>query len=99
MRLLQIFAALLVMFSSPAMAKDVAAWIVTQKSGEVRVLRNGMQPASARLHASLSPGDVVATGDNGRAMLTNGDDYVVVSPGSKLVLPKDQQQPGFTRLI
>ncbi len=63
------------------------------------MIRNGMPPASVSLRAALSPGDIVATGANGRAMLTRGDDYVVVAPDSRLALPKEQQETGFTRLI
>ncbi|HEV2044867.1 MAG TPA: FecR domain-containing protein, partial [Sphingomicrobium sp.] len=55
--------------------------------------------ASVNLRASLAPGDIIATGANGRAMLTKGDDYVVVAPASRLALPKEQQASGFTRLI
>ena len=100
MRVLQLIGAILILFASPAAAKDVGSnWIVTQKSGEVRVIRNGVQPASVSLRASLLAGDVIATGANGRAMLTRGDDYVVVAPGSRLALPDEQQQTGFTRLI
>jgi FecR protein len=98
MRFLHFLGAVLVLFASPAMARG-SAWIVTQKSGDVRVLRNGLQPASVQLRASLSAGDVIATGATGRAMLTRGDDYVVVAPGSRLLLPKEEQQSGFTRLI
>jgi FecR protein len=100
MRILHFIGAILVLIATPAMAKaGPAGWTVMQKSGDVRVLRNGLQPASVRVRDALSPGDVVATGANGRAMLTRGEDYVVVAPGSRLLLPKDQQQNGFTRLI
>ena len=99
MRILRFLGGLLILMASPAMAKDSAAWIVTQKSGDVRVLKNGLQPASVQVRAALSAGDVVATGANGRAMLTRGDDYVVVAPGSRLLLPKEQKQSGFTRLV
>jgi hypothetical protein len=97
MRLIHFIGGLLVLIASPAMAKD--AWIVAQKSGDVRVLRNGLQPASVQVRAALSAGDIVATGANGRAMLTRGDDYVVVAPGSQLLLPKEEEKTGFTRLI
>lgn len=100
MRILQLIGAVLVLFASPAMAKDaVAAWTVAQKSGDVRVVRNGMQPTSVNVRAALAPGDIVATGANGRAMLTKGDDYIVVAPSSRLVLPKAQERSGYTRLI
>ena len=100
MRILQFIGAILVLVATPAVAKaGPDAWTVMQKSGDVRVLRGGLQPASVRVRDALSPGDVVATGANGRAMLTRGEDYVVVAPGSRLLLPKEQQQSGFTRLI
>ena len=99
MRILRFIGALLIVLASPAMAKDGAAWIVTQKSGDVRVLRNGVQPASLAVRSALSAGDVIATGSNGRAMLTRGGDYVVVAPGRRLLLPKEEQKSGFTRLI
>lgn len=100
MRIIHIIAAFFVLIATPALAKDgPLPWIVAQKSGDVRVLHNGMQPASVQVRAALSPGDVIATGANGRAMLTRGDDYVVVAPGSRLLLPKEEQARGFTRLL
>lgn len=99
MRVLKLIGGLLILLASPAMAGEGGAWVLTQKSGDVRVLRNGLQPASLQLRAALVPGDVIATGATGRAMLTNGDDYVVVAPASRLVLPKEQAQTGFTRLM
>ncbi|WP_310469068.1 FecR family protein [Sphingomonas sp.] len=100
MRILHLIAALLVVFAGPAYAKSgTVAWILTQKSGDVRVLKKGLQPASVNLRAALAPGDVIATGSTGRAMLTRGADYVVVAPSSRLLLPAEQQKKGFTRLV
>jgi hypothetical protein len=100
MRILRLIGAILLIVASPAIAKDASgAWIVAQKSGDVQVLRPGFQPASVQIRASLTAGDVVATGPNGRAMLTRGDDYVVVAPGSRLLLPREEPQSGFTRLV
>lgn len=100
MRTLQIIVAIVLFFATPAMAKDGGQWIVAQKSGHVQVIRAGLQPASVQLRAALSPGDLIATGADGRAMLTRGDDYVIVAPASRLLLPQQQaQQNGFTRLI
>lgn len=99
MRILQLVGAILILLASPAMAKDVSAWTVTQKSGDVQVLKRGLQPASVQIRTALSPGDIVATGANGRAVLTRGDDYVVVAPGSRLLLPHEEKKTGFTRLI
>ena len=100
MRIVHVIAAFFVLIATPALAKEgSSAWIVAQKSGDVRVIHDGLQPASVQVRAALSPGDVIATGANGRAMLTRGDDYVVVAPGSRLLLPKAEEKRGFTRLI
>jgi hypothetical protein len=101
MKLLQIIiGSAILLVASPAVAKDSgqARWTVTQTSGDVRVVRNGLQPASLQVRASLAPGDVVATGATGRVVLVRGGDYVVVAPGSRLLLPK-QETSGFTRLL
>ena len=99
MRIVHLVAAFFALIATPALAKVSSAWVVAQKSGDVRVIHNGLQPASVQVRAALSPGDVIATGANGRAMLTRGDDYVVVAPGSRLLLPKAEEKRGFTRLI
>ena len=87
--------------SAPATAAGAAAemWRVSQKSGDVRVIHNRLQPAAARIDASLSPGDVVMTGATGRATLTRGGDYIVIAPSSRLLLPANTQQGGWTSLI
>lgn len=100
MRVLKFIAALLMLFASPAIARDINhLWTVTQKTGDVRVHKAGKQPASVQMRTTLSPGDIVSTGPNGRAMLTNGNNYVVVAPSSQLMLPSDDQRSNFTRLI
>lgn len=89
-----------IFFATPAMAAAASAsWTIAQKSGDVRVLRSGKTPASVQIKARLLAGDVVATGADGRAMMTNGDDYVIVSPGSRVTLPAKEEASGFTRLV
>ena len=99
-RLFRFIGVLIFAIATPAIAADGSkVWTVAQKSVDVRVFHPGMQPASVQIHASLTAGDVIATGPAGRAMLTRGDDYVVVAPDSRLFLPKEEQQSGFTRLV
>ncbi len=99
MRILHmIVAALLMTIAHPAMAR-ADAWTVSQRSGDVQVLRPGLTPASVQVRAALAPGDVIVTGASGRAMLTRGGDYVIVAPRSRLQLPTEQKQTGFTRLV
>jgi len=97
---LGLIGAVLVVVAGPALAADPqGAWTLAEKSGDVRVVHPGLQPASVQVRSALVPGDIVTTGVTGRAMLTRGKDYVVVAPGSRLLLPPEQQESGFTRLV
>ena len=101
-RLGPIFFSAFLLLASPAAAKDVHQdlWIVSQLSGEARVVHGGFQSASLRVNSTLYPGDVVITGASGRAMLShNNADYIVVAPRSEMRLPAESQPSGFTRII
>src|SRR5690348_1605590 len=89
------------LLGTPAFAKDAgsAAWIVSQLSGDARVVHPGFQPASLKAAARLEPGDRIITGLTGRATLTRGADYIIVAPRSDLQLPTAPQPQGFTRVI
>src|ERR671912_655941 len=99
-RLILIIMSAFFFLATPAFAKDAAGnWIVSQRSGDVRVVHRGLQPASVKANTSLSPGDVVMTGATGRATLARGADYIVVAPRSELRLPAEAQPGGFTRIV
>src|SRR4051794_9929571 len=74
-------------------------WVVTQLSGDARVVHRGAQPASLKINNQLVPGDMLLTGPTGRATLVHGGDYIIVAPGSELRLPAAQQPSGFTRVM
>jgi hypothetical protein len=100
-RLILIIISAFALMSSPAFAKDAgtAAWIVSQLSGDARVVHPGLRPAALRAQARLEPGDIVVTGVTGRATLTRGGDYIIIAPRSELRLPSMPQSNGFTRVI
>ncbi|MFL6848534.1 MAG: FecR domain-containing protein, partial [Sphingomicrobium sp.] len=89
------------LLGTPAFAKDAgsAAWIVSQLSGDARVVHPGLQPASLKAQTRLDPGDRIVTGLTGRATLTRGADYIIVAPHSELQLPTTPAPTGFTRVI
>lgn len=95
------FVSLLFLIGSPAGAAGTAAdnWLVTQLSGDARVVHAGAQPASLKVNGQLSPGDTLMTGATGRATLVRGADYIVVAPHSELRLPSAPQPSGFTRVM
>src|SRR5947207_746132 len=86
------FFSLLVVIASPAAASGnpQAHWLVTQLSGDARVIHPGLQPASLKVNGELAPGDTLLTGPTGRATLVRGADYIVVAPASELKLPYQQ---------
>ena len=100
-RLILIIVSALGLCSSPAFAKDsgAAVWVVTQLSGDARVVHRGLQPVALTTAARLEPGDRVVTGLTGRATLTRGADYIILAPRSDLQLPATPQPQGFTRVI
>ena len=100
-RLALIFFSAFFLLSSPVMAKDgrQGLWIVSQLSGDARVVHGGLQPASLKVNSRLSPGDVVITGATGRATLSRNADYIVIAPRSELRLPSAPQPSGFTRVV
>src|SRR5438270_2385507 len=95
------FFSFLVATASPAAAagSPQAYWVVTQLSGDARVIRPGLQPASLKVNGELASGDTLLTGPTGRATLVRGADYIVIAPASELKLPSQPQPAGFTRVF
>jgi len=95
------FVPLFCLVASPAGAAGNSPdkWIVTQLSGDARVVHPGAQPASLKVNNLLTPGDTLLTGPTGRATLVHGADYIVVAPRSELRLPTAPQPTGFTRVV
>lgn len=71
-----------IVLASPALAAP-ASWEVTERSGEVSVEAGGVV-APAERGLSLNPGDVVETGEAGRAVIVRGAEYVILSPRSRI---------------
>src|SRR6476620_4270445 len=94
------FVSLSCLVASPASAAGNSdKWIVTQLSGDARVVHPGAQPASLTVNNLLTPGDTLLTGPTGRATLVHGADYIVVAPRSELRLPTTPESTGFTRVV
>ena len=71
-----------ILLASTAQAAP-ANWEVTERSGEVSVEAGGVV-APAERGLSLNPGDVVETGEAGRAVIVRGAEYVILSPRSRI---------------
>lgn len=85
------------LFAATAAAAQETPWRVTEVSGNVRIAdAAGNRPATRG--ALLSSGATIATAGGARAVLVRGQDYVTVSPNSRLRVPTEAQH-GRTGLI
>ncbi|MBX3562397.1 MAG: FecR domain-containing protein [Sphingomonas sp.] len=83
----------LLMAISGAAAAQAPEWRVTEVSGDVRITQGGQSRVATR-GALLSSGSTIATAANGRAVIARGQEYIVVSPASRLRLPEAAEQRG-----
>lgn len=74
-------------------AAQAPTWRVSEVSGDVRIVENGRSRAVTR-GTLLSSGSTIATAARSRAVLVRGQEYVVVSPSSRLRVPDQQQGRG-----
>ena len=91
-------ALLMLLAWSPAALAQVSGWRVTEAAGQVEV-RRGAQAMPARRGSALAPGDLVATGPNGRAVLVRNRDFVVVAPRSQVRVPGNAAEQGEGGMI
>jgi collagen type III alpha len=94
-RVIAIFAALL---TSGTAVAGTPAWTISESSGSVTVVTRGISKIATR-GGSLSAGDLVSTSTNGRAVLVRGQEYLVVSPGSRIRIADPVASGGFTQII
>ncbi|MEY2927206.1 MAG: hypothetical protein RL367_1683, partial [Pseudomonadota bacterium] len=85
------------MSSTTAWAGGVP-WTVSESSGPVSVMHAGLGKVVQR-GGTLAIGDVVATGARGRAVLVRGQEYLVVSPNSRISIADPAQSGGFIQII
>lgn len=68
-------------------------WRVSEVSGDVRIVENGRSRAATR-GALLASGSSIATAARARAVLVRGQEYIQVSPSSRLRVPDAPQARG-----
>jgi hypothetical protein len=87
---------------SPALAQDSAAqelWHISKSSGDVSVSTAGMQLVALRNGMSLQPGDAIRTGQNGRVLLTRGQETILISANSAVSIPKEKKEGLSTTIL
>jgi ferric-dicitrate binding protein FerR (iron transport regulator) len=82
-----------------AIADDDDVWHVSNAFGNVWVTVGGVQQASLAHTRILKPGDSIRTGQNGRALLVRGEEYILISPNSAIEIPREKKQELSTTII
>lgn len=90
--------AAMMLFSGSAASAGTPGWTISESSGRVVILRSGVSQIAIR-GGSLSPGDLVSTAGNSRAVIVRGGEYLVVSPNSRIRIADPVTSGGFTQII
>ncbi len=85
--------------SSAAWAADDDPWSVSKSSGDVWVSSTGADQVSLRQDISLKPGDTIRTGQNGRVLLTRGEETMLIAPNSVIGLPTEKKDGMSTTVL
>ncbi len=72
-------------------AADGQLWHVSRSSGDVWVMRGPTQLVAIEADTTLSPGDNIRTGRNGRVLLTRGEERIVISPNAEIGIPTESK--------
>ena len=89
----------LAILAVPAMASaETSPWRVTEISGDVRLVEGGQTRVALR-NALLVSGAAIVTGPKGKAVIVRGEEFVVISPNSRLRVPAAEKSSGIMQLI
>jgi uncharacterized membrane protein YgcG len=98
MRNLKLSLCLAGLLSSGAAFAEVPGWKVSESSGQVAIVSPGVSKIAHR-GGAVAVGEIVATGTNGRAVLVRGEEYLIVSPNTRIRVADPAQTGGMTQII
>ncbi len=75
-----------------------SSWTVSESQGEVSILKDGISKVAVK-GIKLSAGESIKTGANGRAVITRGKQYVVVSRNSHIKVAPQKTKSLLTQFI
>ena len=82
---------------SNAHAQD--SWRISKSSGDVSIMTEGFQPVALAAGMTLQPGNSIRTGQNGRVLLTRGNETILISANSAISFPKNGKQNAMSTTI
>jgi hypothetical protein len=77
---------------------EQAIWRASQTSGEVWITHSGVLPIALSSNESVASGDIVRTGQNGRVLLSRGEETILVSANSQIEIAPDTEV-GFSTIL
>ena len=77
---------------------DTPQWKLSESSGTVNILRSGVSKIAIG-GGGLMAGDLITTGKKSRAVLVRGQEYVVVSPNSRLRISAPKESGGVVQFF
>jgi hypothetical protein len=86
------------MLASGTAFAGAPGWSISESSGQVLVVSTGVVKAAVR-GGGVATGDIINTGRNGRAVLVRGEEYLVVSPNTRIRVADPAKSGGFTQII
>ncbi len=98
MRNLKLSLCLAGLLSSGAAFAEVPGWRISESSGQVAIVSPGVSKVALR-GGAVSIGEIVATGATGRAVLVRGEEYLIVSPNTRIRVADPAQTGGMTQII
>jgi hypothetical protein len=94
-----LLAMLTVVWVSSSAFADERPWSVSKSSGDVSVTTTSGQQSTLAAGVMLNPGDNVRTGQNGRVLLTRGEETILISPNSSIGIPAQRKSELDTTII
>ncbi|WP_339690227.1 FecR family protein, partial [uncultured Parasphingorhabdus sp.] len=92
------FLAIAAMMAAGTAHAGTPQWKLSESAGTVNILRAGVSKIAIS-GGSLAAGDVISTGQKSRAVLVRGQEYVVVSPNSRLRISEPKQSGGVVQFF
>jgi hypothetical protein len=93
-----LLAAIIMFCAGSVTIAQTSDWRVSKSTGEVWFTTEGAQPVALISNAALKPGDTVYTGQNGRVLLTNGAESILITANSAVSLPESKER-GMTTVL
>jgi hypothetical protein len=86
------------MLASGTAFAGTPGWSISESSGQVSVVSTGLVKAAVR-GGAVATGDFINTGRNGRAVLVRGEEYLVVSPNTRIRVADPAKSGGLTQIV